>query len=49
MADEPVRTRVRTPDGWLPFQEYFVRLHQAPEVLEVAFDGHRGRPARPPR
>jgi len=39
MADEPVRTRVRTPDGWLPFQEYFVRLQQAPEVLEVAFDG----------
>lgn len=39
MADEPVRTRVRTADGWLPFQEYFVRLHQAPDVLEVAFDG----------
>ena len=39
MADEPVRTRVRTPDGWLPFQEYFVRLHQEPEVLEVAFEG----------
>jgi LPPG:FO 2-phospho-L-lactate transferase len=39
MVDEPVRTRVRTPDGWLPFQEYFVRLGQAPDVLEVAFDG----------
>ena len=39
MADEPVRTRVRTPDGWLHFQEYFVRLRQAPEVLELAFDG----------
>ncbi|HSW41287.1 MAG TPA: 2-phospho-L-lactate transferase CofD family protein, partial [Patescibacteria group bacterium] len=39
MADEPVRTRVRTPAGWLPFQEYFVRLHQAPDVLEVAFAG----------
>ncbi len=39
MADEPVRTRVRTPDGWLPFQDYFVRLHQAPDVLEVAFGG----------
>jgi LPPG:FO 2-phospho-L-lactate transferase len=39
MADQPVRTRVRTPDGWLPFQEYFVRLHQAPDVLEVAFAG----------
>ncbi len=39
MTDAPVRTRVRTPDGWLPFQDYFVRLHQAPDVLEVAFGG----------
>jgi LPPG:FO 2-phospho-L-lactate transferase len=39
MADEPVRTRVRTPDGWIPFQAYFVRLRQEPDVLEVAFDG----------
>ncbi len=39
MADEPVRTRVRTANGWLDFQDYFVRLHQAPEVLEVRFDG----------
>ena len=45
MADEPVRTRVRTPDGWLPFQEYFVRLGQAPDVLEVAFAGVKA--ARP--
>jgi LPPG:FO 2-phospho-L-lactate transferase len=39
MTDTPVRTRVRTPDGWLPFQDYFVRLHQEPDVLEVAFGG----------
>jgi LPPG:FO 2-phospho-L-lactate transferase len=39
MTDEPVRTRVRTDDGWLDFQDYFVRLHQAPEVREVRFDG----------
>ena len=39
MADEPVRTRVRTTEGWLDFQDYFVRLQQAPAVLEVAFDG----------
>jgi LPPG:FO 2-phospho-L-lactate transferase len=39
MADEPVRTRVLTRDGWLSFQEYFVRLRQAPDVLEVAFAG----------
>ena len=39
MADEPVRTRVRTDDGWLDFQDYFVRLHQAPDVREVRFEG----------
>lgn len=39
MADEPVRTRVRTATGWLDFQDYFVRLHQEPDVLEVQFEG----------
>jgi LPPG:FO 2-phospho-L-lactate transferase len=39
MADDQVRTRVRTEDGWLDFQEYFVHQHQAPEVLEIRFDG----------
>jgi LPPG:FO 2-phospho-L-lactate transferase len=39
MTDEPVRTRVRTDDGWLDFQDYFVRLRQAPEVREVRFQG----------
>jgi len=39
MADEPVRTRVRTGDRWLDFQDYFVRLRQAPDVHEVEFVG----------
>jgi LPPG:FO 2-phospho-L-lactate transferase len=39
MADEPVRTQVRSDDGWLDFQDYFVRLRQAPEVREVRFAG----------
>jgi LPPG:FO 2-phospho-L-lactate transferase len=39
MADEPVRTEVRTADGWLEFQDYFVRRRQAPEVLELRFAG----------
>jgi LPPG:FO 2-phospho-L-lactate transferase len=39
MADEPVRTQVRTDDGWLDFQEYFVHRHQAPEVREIQYDG----------
>jgi LPPG:FO 2-phospho-L-lactate transferase len=39
MTDQPVRTRVRTDDGWLDFQDYFVRLRQSPEVREVRFEG----------
>jgi LPPG:FO 2-phospho-L-lactate transferase len=39
MSDEPVRTEVRTDDGWLPFQDYFVRLRQAPTVHEIRFRG----------
>ena len=39
MADEPVRTRVRTGAGWLAFQDWFVRLHADPPVLEATFDG----------
>ncbi len=39
MSDQPVRTRVRTDAGWLDFQDYFVRLRQAPDVREVRLDG----------
>ncbi len=39
MSDEPVRTEVRTDDGWLEFQEYFVHRRQQPEVREVRFAG----------
>ena len=39
MTDEPVRTHVRTAEGWLDFQEYFVHRRQVPEVLEVRIDG----------
>ncbi len=39
MSDEPVRTEVRTDDGWLEFQEYFVHRHQEPTVHEVRFRG----------
>jgi LPPG:FO 2-phospho-L-lactate transferase len=47
MTDEPVRTRVRTDDGWLDFQDYFVRLHQAPEVRGVRFEGADGAKITP--
>jgi len=39
MSDDPVRTRLRTPDGWLSFQEYFVREKALVEVLEVEYAG----------
>ena len=39
MTDDEVRTSVRTDGGWTDFQDYFVRLHQEPDVHEVRFDG----------
>lgn len=39
MTDDPVRTKVRTEDGWLDFQDYFVRRGHRDEVLELRFDG----------
>ncbi|HJW21293.1 MAG TPA: 2-phospho-L-lactate transferase [Candidatus Limnocylindrales bacterium] len=39
MADQPVRTEVLTDDGWLDFQDYFVRRHQEPEVRDLRFRG----------
>ena len=39
MADEPVATEVRSADGWLEFQEYFVHRRQEPEVLALRFAG----------
>jgi LPPG:FO 2-phospho-L-lactate transferase len=39
MSEDRVRTRVRTSDGWLDFQDYFVRRRCAPEVKELAYDG----------
>ena len=39
MTDAEVRTHVRTDEGWLEFQEYFVHRHQEPAVHEVRFAG----------
>ena len=35
MTDAAVRTEIRTADGWLEFQDYFVRRGQRDQVLEV--------------
>ena len=37
MTDDPAGTRLRTDQGELSFQEYFVKLSQQPEVLAVDF------------
>jgi LPPG:FO 2-phospho-L-lactate transferase len=45
MSDDPVRTKLRTDEGWLDFQDYFVRRRCEPAVREVIFAGaDRARP-----
>lgn len=39
MADAPVATEVRTAQGWLDFQQYFVARRHADDVLDVRFAG----------
>jgi LPPG:FO 2-phospho-L-lactate transferase len=39
MSDQRVRTRLRCAEGWLDFQDYFVRRRCAPMVMELAYDG----------
>jgi LPPG:FO 2-phospho-L-lactate transferase len=39
MCDEPVATTLKTPEGLLEFQEYFVRRGQRDEVLGVELRG----------
>jgi LPPG:FO 2-phospho-L-lactate transferase len=38
-TDDPVRTRIETPDGTLQFQEFFVRERSKPDVLGVTYSG----------
>lgn len=39
MSDDAVRTQVRTAEGWLDFQEYFVRRRCGPPVREIRYVG----------
>ena len=39
MSDGAVRTRLLTEEGWLDFQDYFVRQRCTPAVREIAFAG----------
>jgi LPPG:FO 2-phospho-L-lactate transferase len=39
MSDQPVRTVILTPEGALPFQEYFVRRRTEPVMLGMRLEG----------
>jgi LPPG:FO 2-phospho-L-lactate transferase len=39
MTDAAVRTEVLIDEGWLDFQDYFVRRHQEPAVVDLRFVG----------
>ncbi|MEE4360260.1 MAG: 2-phospho-L-lactate transferase [Pseudomonadales bacterium] len=47
MSDDPVRTRIATPDGELAFQHYFVRERCAPTVTGFRFEGASAARASP--
>lgn len=39
MTDDPLRTVIETPEGALPFQDYFVRRQSKPAVKKIVFEG----------
>ena len=39
MSDDPVRTRIHGDEGWIDFQDWFVRQRAAPAVRAVEFAG----------
>ena len=47
MSDDRVRTRVRSDEGWLDFQDYFVRQQCRPIVRELVFEGADKARAQP--
>jgi LPPG:FO 2-phospho-L-lactate transferase len=38
-SDDPLRTKIETPEGTLGFQEFFVREHWKPAVQSVTYSG----------
>ena len=39
MSDDPVRTKVKTKDGWVDFQPYFVKHRCEPVISAIEFAG----------
>jgi LPPG:FO 2-phospho-L-lactate transferase len=48
MTDDRVTTYVKTPAGWLHFQEYFVRERCKPQVLDIRIRGLEEATPAPP-
>lgn len=46
-TDDVVQTQIKTHDGWIGFQEYFVRDRHEPEVLDYTFAGAADARATP--
>jgi LPPG:FO 2-phospho-L-lactate transferase len=47
VTDDPVATQIRSQDGWLDFQDYFVGRRQTDDVLDVRFAGIEAAQASP--
>jgi LPPG:FO 2-phospho-L-lactate transferase len=47
MSDAPVRTQIETDQGWLDFQQYFVREQCRPVARAIRFVGTPGAPMSP--
>src|SRR6266481_3543498 len=47
MTDDRVRTGLRAEEGWLDFQEYFVRRGSAPIIREISYVGASVAAANP--
>jgi LPPG:FO 2-phospho-L-lactate transferase len=39
MSDDPVATQLKTDEGWLNFQDYFVRRRCLPVIHDIRFEG----------
>lgn len=39
MCNEPVETYIKTPEGWIHFEEFFIKYQCKPEVMDIEFRG----------
>ena len=41
MSDDPVATQLKTDEGWLNFQDYFVRRRCLPAIRDIRFEDRK--------